>query len=199
MFDFRGFVAVAVIFAIAGLASAKAEEGKGIPQVEVAISYSYMRANASPGSCGCFDLNGGSTEVAVRAYRNFSAVFDMSGVYAGSTSIPGQSLGLLSFTGGPRFSYPLHHLGHTQLIPFAQGLVGAAHGFDGQFPVHSGAIAGSANSTAILVGGGIDFVLGHRFALRFPQVDYGLDLLPNNAGDHENLLRVSAGVVVRLR
>ena len=60
-----------------------------------------MRANAAPGNCGCFNLNGGSTEIAVRAFRNFSAVFDLTGTHAGTTSIPGQSLSLLSYTGGP--------------------------------------------------------------------------------------------------
>lgn len=199
MFDCRRFVALVVIFGISGVASARAEHGKDIPQAEVAITYSYMRANASPGNCGCFDLNGGSAELAVRAYRNLSAVVDITGVYAASTSIRGQSLGLFSFTGGPRFSYPLYHIGHAQMIPFAQGLVGAAHGFDGQFPTHSGSTSGTANSTAILVGGGLDFRVGRKLALRVPQVDYGLDLLPNNAGNHENLLRVSAGVVLRLR
>ena len=103
MRNFKGLAALVMVLGTAGLASAQAEHG-GIPQVEFAVSYSYMRANASPGNCGCFNLNGGSAEVAVRTYRNLSAVFDMTGVYAAATSIPGQSLGLLSFTGGPRFS-----------------------------------------------------------------------------------------------
>lgn len=198
MRNFKGLAALVMVLGTAGLASAQAEHG-GIPQVEVAVSYSYMRANASPGNCGCFNLNGGSAEVAVRTYRNLSAVFDMTGVYAGSTSIPGQSLGLLSFTGGPRFSYPLHHIGRMRIIPFTQGLVGVAHGFEGQFPTQAGFTASAVSDMAVLVGGGLDLQVSPRFALRVPQADYGLDLLPNNADNHENLLRVSAGVVLRLR
>jgi outer membrane immunogenic protein len=135
----------------------------------------------------------------VRAYRNFSAVFDLTGEHAGTTSIPGQALSLLSYTGGLRFSYPLHRGGRIRMIPFVQGLVGAVHGFDGQFPNHAGILSSSATALAILVGGGLDLEFSRRLAVRVGQVDYGLNQLPNNANNSENLLRVSAGVVLRLR
>jgi outer membrane immunogenic protein len=200
MFSIRGFAVLVVVLSAAASATAQAGDSEeGIPRAQIAVNYSYMRANAAPGNCGCFNLNGGSTEVAVRAYRNFSAVFDLTGEHAGTTSIPGKSLSLLSFTGGPRFSYPLHRGGRTRMIPFVQGLVGAVHGFDGQFPNHSGALSSSATDLAILVGGGLDIEFSHRLAVRAGQVDYGHSQLPNNANNSENLLRVSVGVVLRLR
>jgi hypothetical protein len=107
-------------------ASATAQSGdtdERIPRAQSAVNYSYMRANAAPGNCGCFNLNGGSTEIAIRAFRNFSAVFNLTGVHAGTTSIPGQSLSLLSYTGGPRFSYPLHR-GHVRMIPLCRAWPG---------------------------------------------------------------------------
>lgn len=162
------------------------------PRVDVAVNYSYMRANAAPGSCGCFSLNGGSTEGAVHVYRDLSAVFDLTGVYASTTSSAGQSLALVTYTGGPRFSYPLRR---GQMVPFAQGLVGVVHGFDGQFPAASSTLSSSANALAVLVGGGLDVELNHRIAVRAVQVDYGLNHLPNNANNNENLLHVSVGVV----
>jgi outer membrane immunogenic protein len=196
----KGLAVMGLVLAAAASASGqRGDQEEGISRAQVAVDYSYMRANAAPGDCGCFNLNGGSAEVAVRAYRNFSAVFDLTGEHAGTTSIPGQSLSLLSYTGGPRFSYPLHRGGRMRLIPFVQGLVGAMHGFDGQFPNHSGALSSSATDLAILVGGGLDLQVKHRFAVRVVQVDYGHDQLPNNANNSENLLRVSAGVVLRLR
>jgi outer membrane immunogenic protein len=200
MFSFKGFAVLAL--AVGASASAAAQAGdrsEMIPRVEIGINYSYMRANAAPGNCGCFSLNGGSTEIAFRAWRNFSAVFDLTGAHAGTTSIPGQSLSLLSYTGGPRFSYPLHRVRHVRMIPFVQSLFGAAHGFDGQFPTHADTLASSATSFALLVGGGLDLEFKRRLAIRVAQVDYELDQLPNNATDSENLLRVSAGVVFRLR
>lgn len=200
MFSIKGFaVVVLAVGATASAAAQAGDTGEVIPRAEIAVNYSYMRANAAPGNCGCFNLNGGGTEIALRAWRSFSAVFDLTGAHAGTTSIPGQSLSLLSYTGGPRFSYPLHRGGRTRMIPFVQGLFGAAHGFDGQFPTHAGTLASSATSFALLVGGGLDLEFKHRLAVRVAQVDYGLDQLPNNVTNSENLLRVSAGVVLRLR
>ena len=168
------------------------------PRVQLAVDYSYLRANATPGQCGCFSLNGGSAEVALRAYRNFSVVGDITGSHAGTTSVAGQSLSLLSYTVGPRFSYPLRGSKRTPIVPFIQGLVGAVHGFDAPFPTSSGTLAMSANALAVLVGGGVDVALSRRFGIRAAQVDYGLNHLPNNSKNNENLLRVSAGVVFRI-
>jgi hypothetical protein len=85
------------------------------------------------------------------------------------------------------------------MIPFVQGLAGAVHGFDGQFPNSGGTLSNSATNLAVLVGGGLDLEFSHRLAVRAAQVDYGLNQLPNNVNNRENLLRVSAGVVLRLR
>jgi hypothetical protein len=40
-------------------------------EIQVAFNYSYMRANAAPGQCGCFNMMGGSGEFAVQAWRRF--------------------------------------------------------------------------------------------------------------------------------
>jgi len=200
MFNIKGLAALG--FAIATAASAAAQSGlphEAIPKAEVAVDYSYLRANATPGQCGCFSLNGGSAEAALRVYRNFSLVADITGDHAGTTSIPGQSLSLLSYTGGPRFSYPLRSYPRARITPFAQGLVGVVHGFDAPFPNSTGTLSNSANALAVLVGGGVDIAVSRRFAIRAAQVDYGLNHLPNNANNSENLLRVSAGVVFKIR
>ena len=199
MFSIKGFAVLVLVLGAAASATAQAgDTAEAIPRAQAAVNYSYMRANAAPGNCGCFNLNGGSTEIAVRAFRHFSAVFDLTGTHASTTSIPGQSLSLLSYTGGPRFSYPLRRRGRTRMIPFVQGLVGAVHGFDGQFP-NAGTLSSSATNLAVLVGGGLDLEFNHRLSIRAGQVDYGLNHLPNNINNSENLLRVSAGVVLRLR
>ena len=200
MFSIKG-VAVLVI-ALGSAASVAAQSGtapRGNPKAEVALDYSFMRANASPGQCGCFNLDGGSAEVAIHVYRNFSAVADITGEHADTTSIPGQSLSLLSYTGGPRFSFPFRRSQRTRITPFAQGLVGEVHGSDGEFPNSSGSLSNSANALAVLIGGGVDVAVSRRFSIRALQVDYGLNHLPNNANNSENLLRVSAGVLFRFR
>ena len=200
MFSIKGLAVLAIAIGVA--ASAAAQSGNPhaiIPKAEFAVDYSFMRANATPGQCGCFSLNGGSAEFAIQLYRNFSAVADITGDHAGTTSVPGQSLSLLSYAGGPRFSYPLPRSQRARILPFVQGLVGAVHGFDAQFPKGSGTLSNSANALAILVGGGVDIAVSRRFTIRAAQVDYGLTYLPNNANNSENLLRVSTGVVFRIR
>lgn len=199
MFNIKG---LAVLGVIAGAwASAHAQRGGSdgdLPKEEIAVDYSYTRANATPSQCGCFNMNGGSAEGAVHAYRGLSAVFDLTGEHTGTTSVAGQSLSLLSFTGGPRFSHPISSHGHTRYAPFVQGLVGAVHGFNAPFPNSSGSISTSATALAVLVGGGLDISLNHKLAIRLIQADYGLTHLPNNANDSQNLLRLSTGVVFRL-
>jgi hypothetical protein len=200
MFSIKGLALLAI--AIGAAASAAAQSGtphESIPQAEIAVGYSYMRANATPGQCGCFNLNGGSAEAGLHVYRNFSVVADITGDHAGTTSVAGQSLSLLSYTGGPRFSYPLRRAQRTRITPFVQGLVGAVHGFDAPFPNSAGTLNNSANALAVLVGGGVDIAVSRRFAIRAVQVDYGLNHLPNNANNSENSLRVATGVVFRIR
>ena len=200
MFSIKGLAVLG--FTIGAVAVAAAQSGmpnRGIPKTEIAVDYSYMRANATPGQCGCFNLNGGNVEAALQVYRNFSIVADITGEHAGTTSVPGQSLALLSYTGGPRFSYPLRRSQRTRITPFVQGLVGAVHGFDAPFPNGSVTLTSSANALAVLVGGGVDIAVSHWFAIRAVQVDYGLNHLPNNANDSENLLRVATGVVFHIR
>lgn len=200
MFSIKGLAVLGfTIGAAAAAAAQSAMPHQGIPKAEIAVDYSYMRANATPGECGCFSLNGGNVEAAVHVYRNFSVVADITGDHAGTTSISGQSLSLLSYTGGPRFSYPLRHFQRTRITPFAQGLVGSVHGFDAPFPNASGTLSNSENALAVLVGGGVDIDFKHGFAIRAVQVDYGLNHLPNNTNNSENVLRVTTGVVFHIR
>jgi outer membrane immunogenic protein len=184
--------------AAAGAVAQQSPPREGMPKADIAVEYSYMRANATPGQCGCFSLNGGSVEAALHVFRNFSVVADITGEHAGTTSVPDQSLSLLSYVGGPRFSYPLRRSQRTSVTPFVQGLVGAVRGFDAPFPNGSGTLSSSATALAVLAGGGVDIAVSRRFALRAVEADYGLNHLPNNANNSEHLLRVSTGVVFRI-
>jgi hypothetical protein len=167
--------------------------------LEVSFSYSYARANAGPGQCGCFNMNGGSTEVAFHAYRALSAVADLTGEQVGSIgSAAGVGLSLVSFTVGPRYSFRFSGEKRSRYTPFVQGLVGAAHGFDGLFPSANGSAAGAASALAVLAGGGLDLSINRHVAIHAIQADYLRTQLPNAAGNQQNLLRVSAGIVLRI-
>ena len=167
--------------------------------LQISFSYSYARANAGPGQCGCFNMNGGSTEVAFHAYRALSAVFDLTGERAGSiSSTPGAGLSLVSVTAGPRYSLRFPREKLSRYTPFVQGLVGIAHGFDSLFPSANGSAAGAASSLAVLAGGGLDLTMNRHLAIHAIQADYLRTQLPNAAGNGQNLLRVSVGMVFRV-
>jgi outer membrane immunogenic protein len=107
--------------------------------------------------------------------------------------VSGQSLVLTSYTVGPRYALAKHH--HFQ--PFGQLLVGGVHA-GGSFAAGAGGFRGSANSVAVLAGGGLDLVLNRHFSLRTFQADYYLTHFSNGVNNHQNNLRISAGVFFRL-
>jgi len=162
--------------------------------LEVSFAYSYLRSNANPGQCGCFNMNGGDAEAAFHLYRGLSAVADFSGETTGSVNHGVQGLSLISFTAGPRFSFSFHR----RFAPFAQGLFGAAHGFNSYFPVAAGP-TGAATDFAMIVGGGFDVRIARHVAFRPIEADYFLTRLPNGVNAAQNNLRLSAGVVLRIR
>jgi outer membrane immunogenic protein len=180
-----------------GWASASAQQVETAPRyapLEISFSYSYARANAGPGQCGCFNMNGGSSEVAFHAYRALSAVVDLTGEQVGNIgSTAGVGLSLVSVTAGPRFS----HRFFSRYNFFVQGLVGSAHGFNGLFPRADGSLAGAANAMAVMAGGGLDIPMNRHLVIRAIQADYLRTQLPNGEGNQQNLLRVSAGIVLR--
>lgn len=178
---------------ISGRHPARADKTTAVAApVEISVSYSALRTNASPRQCGCFWMNGGSAEVAFHAYRWFSAVADLTGERSGKVNGGPQGLSLVSFTVGPRFTYPIY----ARYAPFVQTLFGAAHGFDSYFPVVSGP-TGASNGFAMLAGGGLDVRMKSYLAIRPLQVDYLLTQLPNGANGRQNSLRLSAGIVLR--
>jgi hypothetical protein len=192
-------VAGVVLMIGIGWMSAAAQREETAPPyapLEISFNYSYARSNAAPGQCGCFNMNGGSSEVAFHAFRALSVVADLTGERAATIgATPGGGLSLVAFTVGPRFS---HRFSGGKFTPFVQGLVGTAHGFDGLFPGSSGSLSGAANARAVLAGGGLDLTINQHIAIRAIQADYLRTQLPNGEGDEQNLLRVSAGIVLRV-
>ena len=55
----------------------------------------------------------------------------------------------------------------------------------------------SANSFAAQVGGGIDYRLANRFAIRVLDAAWSRTQLPNSTDNVQNNLRLGAGVVLR--
>jgi peptidoglycan-associated lipoprotein len=158
------------------------------PRAEVAATYNWVHSNVLPTGCGCFSLNGGSGSFAWRFTPSFSAVAEAGATANGNVESTGLGLTLANFTAGPRYTF--HN--HTRVQPFGQLLLGAAHASGELSPSQLG--LGSATAFAMETGGGADWTLSHNVSIRLVQADYFLSLLPNRSSDHQNNLRVSAGV-----
>jgi outer membrane immunogenic protein len=146
---------------------------EGGPRAEVAFTYNLVRANAPPGGCGCFLMNGGSGSFAYRVTSSLSLVAEGGAVISNSAP-SGRNLTLATYFDGARYSS--HR--SKRIAPFGQVLFGFIHAF------------------AMSAGGGIDLNLSHHLAWRAAQADYLLTLLPNRSTDSQNNFRFQSGIVI---
>jgi peptidoglycan-associated lipoprotein len=162
---------------------------------ELAIDYSYARSNEPPGGCTCFNLNGFSATYAWPVKPgHFALAGDITVLHAGSVSASSESLTLSTFTAGVRYLLPVHH---SRVQPFGQVLAGLVHSSG---TVVEGSNPGAANAGAAFasnIGGGLDLKANRRFAIRLIEADYLLTTVDNSSNNHQNNLRISAGVVIR--
>src|SRR5271170_551536 len=49
-----------------------------VPRLEMGLNYNYFHANAPPGQCGCFGMNGGSGTVVYNITSKWGAVADLT-------------------------------------------------------------------------------------------------------------------------
>ena len=160
--------------------------------VDVGVDYNYVRANLPAGGCGCFGLNGGSAWVAFNFSRSLGIVGEIASQDASNISSSGADLTLTSFLAGPRYRRTVAR----RFAPFVQALLGGVHAGGSLAPSSSG-LPGSANAFAMIAGGGLDVGFTRHIALRAFEADYYLTRFDNGVNDHQNNLRIAAGVIIR--
>ena len=160
--------------------------------VDVGVDYNYVRTNVPAAGCGCFSLSGGNGWVAFNISHSLDIVGEIASQHASNISSTGADLTLTSFLAGPRFRWNPTR----RFAPFAQALLGGAHAGGSLAPGNSG-LPGSPNALALIVGGGLDIALTRRFAVRALEADYYLTRFDNGVNDHQNNLRIAAGVIMR--
>ena len=164
-------------------------------RAELALGYSYLRSNVPPGGCGCFNLNGGSATFAWPVKPgSFALVGDVTVAHAGIAAGTGDSLTVSAFTAGARY---LPRLGRSPLQPFGQALVGLAHSSGTLVQGANPAAANAGAAFAANFGGGLDLRASRRFSVRLVEADYLVTTFDNGSNNHQNNLRVGAGVVLR--
>jgi outer membrane immunogenic protein len=191
----QSLVLVALLLVINGVTTnAGAQSKRSAAPLEFGVGYNAIRANAPPGGCSCFYMQGGRADVDLRLHNWLSVVVEVGGAHANRINTSGDSVGRITYLIGPRMTYHANH----RISGFAQTLFGGAHGFDGYFPTATKS-SSTANSFAFSTGGGLDLSLSDHLAVRFLQADYLYTQLPNAAGDRQNNFRVGAGIVFRIR
>lgn len=185
----------------AGALSVSAAFAQSTPQFKLvdatrydfAVGYNNIRANAPPGSCNCFDTNGGFITGTFHVTEWLGIAGEFTGGHSSNISSLGQGLTLTTFTAGPRVSYRFR-----RLYPFGEVLIGGAHGSDSYFPSPTSSST-SASSFAVSTGGGLDFRLSPRYSIRALDLQYLRTSLPNGINNEQNQLMIGAGLVIKFQ
>jgi outer membrane immunogenic protein len=180
---------ISTVLLLAGASAALAQQDTY--SGDAAAAYHWMHANAGPGQCGCFGLNGGGLSGSWNFHSSWSAVVDISAENRGNTAPGNNSLTLVSYLAGARYKFTQPWLeGNHKPQPFAQIILGAAHAGGGE-----AGVGDASYKFATRIGGGVDVPLNAHFAVRIIQIDYYLTTFANATNDHQNNLLVGAGIV----
>jgi opacity protein-like surface antigen len=186
-------IAIALLLTLAGgLVFAQRSAAQTTPAFELGGNYTYVRANAAPGDCGCINMQGGSGWGNFNLTRTLGVVGEVAAQHASNIGPLSASLTLTSFLAGVRYKPKSWRV----FIPFVQVLVGGAHASGDMAPGTPG-IPGSSNALAMTAGGGLDIRLSEHFAVRAFQADYYYTRFTNGVNDHQNNVRLGAGLLIR--
>ena len=183
-----GLFALTVAISAQTVPSQRAGGAGELPVVELALDYTYLHANAPPGACGCFSLNGGSGAAAVNLAHGLSIVGDLSAAHASSVNGTNQNLTLFNYLFGLRYSWRGRSAAFT---PYGQFLLGGSREYSNEAPVRS------MNALVFSTGGGVNARLTRRLGLNIAEADWLHSELPNGVNARQNDLRISSGVILR--
>jgi outer membrane immunogenic protein len=159
----------------------------------VGADYSYIRTNILPG-CNCVSLNGGGLQFEAGLTSHLAAIADLTVAHRSGITQDNYDLTQTTYTFGARY-LPLR--GRSRLQPFGEFLLGGAHTSGSLSPDNTG-FGGSA-AFSFQTGGGVRLPLTSRILIQPVRVDYLFTKFANGADDRQNDLRVSVGVLFRLR
>jgi outer membrane immunogenic protein len=155
-----------------------------ISRLEVGANYNYIRANAPPGHCGCFGLNGGSAMFLMNVTPRWSGVADITLAHAGQVDGTAQNITIINYLFGPRYTRRMR----SRYVPYAQVLFGGAkEDVNFQFTINR-------QSFGLLGGGGVTTRLKHGFGVTIAEVDYVYTRIPNATNNTQNNIRIVTGM-----
>lgn len=155
-----------------------------IPRFEVGANYNYFHANAPPGQCGCFSLNGGSGTILINVTPVWAAVADIAVAHANNVDNTSQNITIVNYLFGARYT----RRNSSRFVPYGEVLFGGAkEDVNFQFTINR-------NSFGLAAGGGVSTRLKRRLGLTIAEFDYVYTQIPNAANDRQNNIRISTGV-----
>lgn len=174
---------------LAGTSSLQAQFSPN--QLDLAATYTAERSLKSNTSQN-FWMQGGSIELGANVWHGWGIGANVTGTHTGSIGTSGVPLSLVTVTFGPRYRWHADR----RISLYGEGLIGEANGFRSLFPTRAGSQP-EANGCAAQVGGGIDYKLTDRFAIRALDAAWSRTQLPNSTNNVQNTLSLGAGFVVR--
>jgi len=101
----RGAILLSVLLHLLWLNAPKAS-AQTLERLEAGGNYNYVRANAPPGGCGCFSMNGGAGWFAYNFTQGPAVVGEVGSIHGSDIDGTTSGLTVTSFLFGPRLSSP---------------------------------------------------------------------------------------------
>jgi outer membrane immunogenic protein len=155
--------------------------------IEFGFDYTYIHANAPPAQCGCFSMNGGGGNLLINMPHGMGVVADLQAAHASRINGTTQNISVFNYLFGPRYSFR----STSHFTPYGEVLIG------GSEELSNYAFIQTKNALAVSVGGGVSRRLTRHLGWNVVELDYIYSRLPNAVNDHQNDLRVSAGITFR--
>jgi outer membrane immunogenic protein len=155
-----------------------------VPRLQFGANYNFFHANAPPGQCGCFSMNGGSGTVVYNITPTWAAVADLTVGHATNVDNSLQNITIFDYLFGPRYT----RRNSSRFVPYGQVLLGGAkEDVNFQFTINRQAFG-------VLAGGGVTTRLNRRFDMTIGEFDWIYTRIPNAVNNRQNDVRIATGV-----
>ena len=158
------------------------------PPLQVSFQYQATHANAPPGQCGCFWMQGGGLQAVRSFWPNLSVVVDVFYGANGAINNTDEQISVFDYTFGPRYNYR----NSTRYTPYGQVLGGASHVSSNYFAYKSG-----ETSVALQAGLGVEMNIKRHISIIPLEADWVYSRAKNGLNTHQNNTRAGFGVIYR--
>ena len=158
-----------------------------IGRYEAGLNYNFIHANAPPGQCGCFSMNGGSGTFVMNFTPKWSAVADIMLAHAGNVNQTGQNITIFNYLFGPRYSIRTS----SRFVPYGEVMLGGAkEDVNIQFAINR-------NAFGFAAGGGVTTSLKPNLGWTIVEGDWIYTRIPNAVNNRQNDVRIVTGLSYR--